>query len=99
MATIERALQIAAQAHAGQRDKGGLPYILHPLRVMMAVEGEEGQIVAVLHDVLEDTAVTAEDLRQAGFSERVIATVLCVTRPKGESYADDVVRCKRDEVA
>src|SRR5215831_14727116 len=99
MATIERALQIAAKAHEGQKDKEGLPYILHPLRVMQRVEGEQAQIVAVLHDVIEDTAVTADDLRQAGFSEQVIAAVVCVTHRKDESYADYVVRCKANEVA
>jgi guanosine-3',5'-bis(diphosphate) 3'-pyrophosphohydrolase len=72
MATIEKALQIAAKAHEGQKDKSGLPYILHPLRVMMRVEGEEAQIVAVLQDVIEDTSVSAADLRQAGFSEQVV---------------------------
>ena len=97
--TIEKALQIAAQAHEGQKDKEGLPYILHPLRAMMKVQGEEAQIVAVLHDVIEDTSVTADELRQAGFSEKVIAAVLCVTHRKDERYADYVVRCKCNEVA
>lgn len=50
MATIEKALQIAAKAHEGQKDKAGEPYILHPLRAMMSVEGEEAQIVAILHN-------------------------------------------------
>ena len=99
MATIERALQIAAKAHEGQRDKEGLPYILHPLRAMLRVEGEEAQIVAVLHDVIEDTSVTADDLRHAGFSEQIVAAVLCVTHRKGEPYADYVVRCKANDVA
>ena len=81
MATIEKALQIAAQAHEGQKDKGGEPYILHPLRAMMSVQGEEAQIVAVLHDVIEDTSVTADDLRQAGFSDQIVDAVLCVTQP------------------
>ena len=99
MATIEKALQIAAQAHEGQKDKEGLPYILHPVRVMMGVQGGEAQIVAVLHDVIEDTSVTAEDLRKAGFSEEVVAAVLCVTHRKDEPYADHVVRCKGNEIA
>jgi hypothetical protein len=99
VATIERALQIAARAHEGQKDKEGLPYVLHPLRMLLAVEGEEAQIVAVLHDVIEDTAVTEADLRQAGFGERVVAAVLCVTHRKEESYADYVVRCKGNDVA
>ena len=54
MASIEKALQIAARAHEGQKDKDGQPYILHPLRVMNAVEGEPAKVVAVLHDVIED---------------------------------------------
>jgi guanosine-3',5'-bis(diphosphate) 3'-pyrophosphohydrolase len=87
MATIEKALQLAAKAHEGQKDKEGLPYILHPLRAMMSVEGEEAQIVAVLHDVIEDTSVTPDDLRQAGFIEKIVAAVLCVTHCKDESYA------------
>jgi (p)ppGpp synthase/HD superfamily hydrolase len=97
--TIEKALLIAARAHEGQKDKEGLPYILHPLRAMMKVQDEDAQIVAVLHDVIEDTAVTADDLRRAGLSESIIAAVLCVTHRKDEPYADYVVRCKSNEVA
>jgi (p)ppGpp synthase/HD superfamily hydrolase len=99
VATIEKALQIAANAHEGQKDKEGLPYILHPLRVMMSVEGAEAQIVALLHDVIEDTPVTADDLRQAGFSEKIIDALLCVTHRKDEAYADSVVRCRGNEIA
>jgi hypothetical protein len=99
MATIEKALLIAAKAHEGQKDKEGLPYILHPLRVMSGVQGEEAQIVAVLHDVIEDTSVTIDELRRAGFSERVLAAVQCMTHRKEESYADYVVRCNGNEIA
>jgi hypothetical protein len=99
MATIEKALQIAARAHEGQKDKEELPYILHPLRVMNGVTGEEAQIVAVLHDVVEDTAVTLDDLRQAGFSAAVLAAVLCVTHRKDQPDADYVARCKGNDIA
>ena len=99
MASIEKALQIAARAHEGQKDKDGQPYILHPLRVMNAVEDEPAKVVAVLHDVIEDTSVTAEDLRREGFDEAVLAAVECLTHRKGEPYADYVVRCKGDEIA
>jgi (p)ppGpp synthase/HD superfamily hydrolase len=99
MATIERALQIAAKAHEGQKDKGGQPYILHPLRVMSRVEGETAQIVAILHDVVEDTTVTMDDLRAAGFSEKVLTGVQCVTHRQEEHYADYVVRCKNNALA
>lgn len=94
MATIEKALQIAAKAHEGQTDKDGQPYILHPLRVMHRVEGLEAQIIAVLHDVVEDTPVSLEDLHATGFSELILQGVRCVTHGKNESYADYVVRCK-----
>jgi hypothetical protein len=99
MATIEKALQIAARAHEGQKDKSGGPYILHPVRAMLNVEGEEAQMVAVLHDVIEDTSVTADDLRREGFSDDVVAAVQCVTHPRNEPYADYVVRCKGNDIA
>ena len=98
-ATLADAIEIAARAHAGQTDKlGGMPYALHPLRVMNRVEGEHAKMAAVLHDVVEDTPVTADDLRRAGFPAAVLAGVLAVTRQKGESYADFVVRAKADPI-
>ena len=99
MASIEKALQIAARAHERQKDKDGQPYILHPLRVMNAVEDHSAKVVAVLHDVIEDTLVTAEDLRREGFNEAVLVAVECLTHRKGETYADYVVRCKGDVIA
>ena len=99
MATIEKALQIAARAHEGQEDNEGLPYILHPLRVMDGVEGLDAKIVAVLHDVIEDTPVTLDDLEREGFSRDLLAAVLCVTHAEGETYADHVVRCRADPIA
>src|SRR5205807_5925884 len=98
MATLEKAIALAAQAHAGQRDKQGLPYILHPLRVMMRVEGDLARIVAVLHDTLEDTDVTAADLRREGFGDDVIEPLELVTHDKHEPYADYVARCARHRV-
>ncbi|MGZ7078608.1 MAG: GTP pyrophosphokinase, partial [Thermoanaerobaculia bacterium] len=63
MSTLERAIAIAAEKHAGQTDKAGAPYILHPLRVMLRVSTNDERITAVLHDVVEDCGVTLEDLR------------------------------------
>ena len=99
MATIEKPPQIAAKAHEGQKDKDGQPYILHPLRVLNGVEGEEAKIVAVLHDVIEDSPVTEVDLREEGFSETVITAVKCLTHRNGESYADYVIRCNSNDIA
>lgn len=99
MSTLEKAIVIATQAHAGQMDKGGNPYILHPLRVMLKMTTEETRIAAVLHDVLEDTEVTPDELREAGFLEKIIAAVLALTRQEEESYVDFIKRTKRDPVA
>jgi hypothetical protein len=97
MANLQQAIDLATRAHQGQADKvTGVPYITHPLRVMDAVGGTAAKMVGVLHDVLEDTPVTAADLRAAGFSEQVVAGVLAVTRLESESYAQFVVRCKGD---
>jgi hypothetical protein len=99
VATLEKALEIAAQAHAGQRDKEGLPYILHPLRVMHRVSGEAAQLVAVLHDVVEDTSVTLDELKEAGCSSEVVAAVALVTHHREEPYAEYVIRCRGNPLA
>ena len=85
MATLEQAIALAAQQHAGQVDKANVPYILHPLRVMLNVPTIEHKIVAVLHDVLEDTETSTEDLRKLGFPQQVIDAVLALTKKTGES--------------
>lgn len=99
MSTLERAIRIAAEAHEGQTDKGGTPYILHPLRVMMRLEDEQGRITAVLHDLIEDTGWTLEDLRREGFEESIVAAVDRLTRRDGESYLDFCRRAAEDELA
>lgn len=81
MATLERAIAIAVQAHQGQRDKAGAPYILHPLRLMMRMQTEAEMIAAVLHDVIEDTEWTPDGLRAEGFSAGIIEAIECLTRP------------------
>jgi hypothetical protein len=98
MANIEKAIQIAAPAHEGQVDKQGLPYILHPLRVMDGVEGLDAKIVAVLHDVVEDTPVTFDDLEREGFTGEILAAIRCVTHAEGETYAEYVVRCRDNPI-
>ena len=95
---LERAIAIAAKAHEGQTDKGGAPYILHPLRVMMKMKAESERIVAVLHDVLEDTLITLDDLRAEGFSEPVLMALDSVTRREGETYEAFIQRAKADPI-
>jgi hypothetical protein len=99
MATLEKAIELAARAHAGQLDKNGFSYVLHPLRVMMRQQSQEAMIVAVLHDTVEDTALTLDDLRKEGFSEHVLEGVRLVTHDKKESYADFVARCAAHPLA
>jgi len=83
---IEVALQRALQAYGGKLDKGGKPYILHPLRLMARLNDPVGQCVALLHDVIEDSDTTADDLRADGFPESVVSAVEVLTRRRGESY-------------
>src|SRR5215475_6553427 len=99
MATLERAIMIAAQAHLGQRDKGGAPYILHPLRMMMRMESEAAMIAATLHDVVEDSDWTLDRLRAEGFSEEVLQAVDCLTRRDGETYEKFVARAQANAIA
>lgn len=83
-------IQIAADAHANQYDKGGHPYFLHPLAVMkiLDTDDEELNCVAVGHDLIEDTHITAEILREYGFSARVVNAIVALTKVEGESYDD-----------
>lgn len=101
MATLEQAIAIAAEAHRNQTDRAGQPYILHPLRLMMQATNPTHQIVAVLHDVIEDSQTTAEDLRQAGFNETIVAAVEALTHDKGgdEDYFDYVRRAAANPIA
>ena len=84
---LAKMLVIATNAHAGQYDKGGLPYILHPLKVMhyLHSDDEELQCIALGHDVIEDTSVTYKDLRDAGISERVIVAIRALTKLPGQT--------------
>lgn len=93
------ALEIAVSAHEGQRDKGGHPYILHPVQVASRVKEHDEQVVALLHDVVEDTDWTLDRLRDAGFSAAVVAAVDAITRRESESRQAYLTRCKADPIA
>ncbi|MFI9006499.1 phosphohydrolase [Actinosynnema sp. NPDC053489] len=97
--TVDDAIRIARAAHDGQVDKSGQPYIGHPLRVMGRVSGEHARMAAVLHDVVEDTSVTADDLLAAGCPPPVVATVLALSHRDGESQEDYLARVLADPVA
>jgi GTP diphosphokinase / guanosine-3',5'-bis(diphosphate) 3'-diphosphatase len=96
---LDRAIQIAVEAHRGQLDKQGEPYILHPLRVMVQVVEDNERIAAALHDVVEDSEWTLDDLRREGFEEAVIEAVDALTRREGEAYLDYVDRAGANKIA
>ncbi|WP_019579505.1 HD domain-containing protein [Pseudomonas mandelii] len=96
--SLERAIAIAAAAHEGQVDKGGAPYILHPLKVMLRVNTLEERIVAVLHDVVEDCGISLDDLRKEGFNETVLTAIASVTKVPGESYEAFVERAAQNPI-
>lgn len=93
------AKEIATEAHKGQLDKGGRPYINHPLEVADFLESTEHKIVALLHDVLEDTEVTADDLKVYGFTDRIINSVSILTKDDSMSYEDYLSYVKTDSSA
>ena len=101
MSTLERAIAIASQAHVGQLDKGGAPYILHPLRVMQQQSSEETRIVGVLHDVLErgGSDWTLTRLAQEGFAAPVLAALDAVCRREGEDEVQAALRAAADPLA
>jgi (p)ppGpp synthase/HD superfamily hydrolase len=98
MSTLERAITIAAQAHAGQVDKAGAPYVLHPLRVMLRMNTDEERMVAVLHDVIEDSDWTLDRLRAEGFPEAVLEAIESVSRRPEETYEESVLRAGRSTI-
>jgi (p)ppGpp synthase/HD superfamily hydrolase len=99
MDLLELAIEIAVDGHKGQKDKYGNPYILHPLRVMFALRSNEEKIAGVLHDVVEDTNYTFEDLRKAGFSDDILETLDCVTIRKSETYDKFIKRVMTNRIA
>jgi (p)ppGpp synthase/HD superfamily hydrolase len=96
---LERAIALAVEKHAGQSDKSGAPYILHPLRMMTRMKTYEAMMVAVLHDIVEDTDTSLAHLRQEGFPEPVVAAVNALSRRDGESYEDFTVRAGANPLA
>jgi len=106
---LAKMIVIATNAHAGQFDRGGNPYILHPLKVMhyLKSDDEELQCIALGHDVIEDTAVTYKDLKESGISDRVITGIRALTKQPGQTYdeykegvfaSEDAMRVKMSDL-
>ncbi|MFR5365303.1 GTP pyrophosphokinase [Intestinibacter bartlettii] len=82
------ALELAVEKHKNQTDKAGNPYILHPLHVMENVNSKEGKIVAILHDIIEDTDITEDYLLKIGLSKRIVDAVVALTRSEDIDYQE-----------
>ncbi|BBC24997.1 HD domain-containing protein [Pseudanabaena sp. ABRG5-3] len=93
------AIAIATKAHEGQFDKAGKPYISHPLTVMAQMNTLESKIVAILHDAIEDSALTITDLVQQGFPDFIVKAIAAITKLKGEPYEDYILRVKSNAIA
>lgn len=94
----DQALRISIKAHEGQKDKSGREYVMHPIRVAGRCRNPKAKIVALLHDTIEDTAITTEYLLKQGFPEEIINGVLSVTKQEGESYEDFVRRAAKNSL-
>ena len=92
---LGQAIALAASIHKDQTDKAGKPYILHPMRMMMRLRTEDEELmqIVILHDVVEDSDMTLQDLRDEGFSDRVVHGVDGMSRRDEESYEDFIDRC------
>lgn len=97
--TVADAVALAAEQHRNATDKGGAPYILHPLRVMLSMTTDEARRVAVLHDVLEDTDMSPDELRRRGYPEREVTAIVALTKRPGEDYAKFIERVLLDPLA
>ena len=95
----KRAILFAFDAHRGQYDKSGLPYIAHPLHVAESMETEDECVVALLHDVLEDTDITVEDLTRIGISDRQIAALKLLCHDDSVPYLEYVQSIRVDQIA
>ena len=99
MNLIEKSLYIALRAYADKTDKAGREYILHPLRVMAKMDTEFEMAAALLHDVIEDSDITAEQLLAEGIPAEVVEAVRCLSRKENEDYLDFVARAKQNKIA
>lgn len=98
-ALTKRAMKLCFAAHREQTDKSGLPYVLHPVHLAEQMPGEESTVVALLHDVVEDTSYTLEDLAQRGFPPPVLEALRLMIHDPSVPYPDYVARLKPNPIA
>ena len=95
----KKALKLCFEAHKEQVDKSGMPYVFHPFHLAEQMKDEATTVVALLHDVVEDTATTFEDLEKQGFSDEIINALKLLTHDKGVPYMDYVAEIKTNRIA
>ena len=95
----KNAMRLCYEAHKGQLDKSGIPYVFHPLHLAEQMEDEETTLVALLHDVIEDSNYTFTDLEAMGFSERILTALKLLTHEKGVPYMEYIAKLKEDPIA
>lgn len=95
----KKAMKLCFSAHKDQVDKSGLPYVFHPFHLAEQMEDEDTTIVALLHDVVEDTEVTFADLAEMSFSRQVIGAIQAMTHPEGVPYMEYVARLRNNPIA
>ena len=95
----KKALQISFDAHKDQTDKSGLPYVYHPYEVASGLQTETEVCVALLHDVVEDTDITFEQLKEEGFGDDIISAIKLMTHQKGVPYFDYIRAIKKNPIA
>lgn len=95
----KKALNICFEAHKDQKDKSGMPYVFHPFHLAEQMKTEETTIVALLHDIVEDTPITLEDLRAEGFSEAVLEAIALMTHDDDVKYMEYVREIKKNPIA
>ena len=93
------ALELAVEKHKNQTDKAGNPYILHPLHVMENVNNKEGKIVAILHDIIEETYITENYLLKIGLSKRIVDAVVALTRSEDMDYQEYIKNLSSNPLA
>lgn len=96
---IDKAFEVAQKAHKNQVDIGGEPYIFHPITICNNCDTFETKVVALLHDVIEDSDVTESDLLQLGFDKEIVDAVVAITKVKNTEYFDYLVNIKNNEIA
>lgn len=97
--TTKKAMKVCFQAHKDQTDKSGIPYVFHPIHLAEQMTDEDTTVVALLHDVVEDTSYTIEDLAALGFNDRVLAAIQLMTHADDVPYMDYVAKIKSNPIA